>query len=130
VILVLLLAFVSTNVTSQYRDSFANRGKNKKYKKNNKKGLFDFSFTDKSKVKNKGKGDPFSKSHSEKVIIGLYSDPFSSSGRRKYKPTGVNKDSFNYKQTRRAHRLKYDRKKFNKQVVKSRSNYFKIHYKY
>ena len=124
--LVLLLTFVTADVAAQYRDSFANRGKNKKYKKNNKKGLFDFSFTDKSKIKNKGKGDPFSSSYSDKAIIGLYSDPFSSRGRRKYKPTGV----FNYKQTRRALRLKYDRKKFNKQVSKSRSNYFKIHYKY
>ena len=132
VCLVLLLTFATMDVMSQYRDPFAKRGKNKKYKKNNKKGLFDFSLTDKSKnnKKSKGNGDPFSSTHNEKGIIGLYSDPFSFSGRRKYKPSGVDKDSFNYKQSRKSHRRKYDRKKFNKQVTKSRSNYFKIHYKY
>jgi len=126
----LVLTFVSNNVNSQYRDPFSKKGKDKKFKKNNKKGLFDFSFTDKSKKKKKGKGDPFSSNRGEKAVIGIHSDPFSSSGRKKYKPTGVDKDSFNYKQSRRNHRRKYDRKKFKKQVVKSRTNYYKIHYKY
>jgi len=130
-IVILVFACLDTECSyGQYRDPFAEKAKKKKIKKRNKTGLFGDKNYSKTKLK-KG-SNPFSSSYNkdiQKGVIGLGSNPFSSNGRKKYKPTGVDKGSFNYKMKRRAFNKRYNRNRA-KEAIKSRNNYFRIHYKY
>ena len=112
----------------QYRDPFSEKVKNKRIKKKNNKGLFSNKKTKNKKLRNGA--DPFVSGYDDKGVIGLESDPFTSKGRSKYKPTGVDKKSFSKKQRKKAYDKKYNVKnKRSKEAEKSRNNYIRIRYK-
>ena len=121
-----LFLFLSVpEYSAQYRDSFSEKKKKKKIKKRNKSGLF-------SSVKpwfKKGR-DPFRNIKSPKGLVGLGSDPFSPKKRGKYKPSGIDKDSFNYKQRRRALSDKYNKEYVKNKSSKSRQRHYKLKMKY
>ena len=113
---------------AQYRDPFSEKVKKKRIKKKNNKGLFSNNRTKNKKIKNGD--DPFVSNYDNKGVIGLNADPFSSKGRSKYKPTGIDKKSFNNKQRKKAYDKKYNVKnKRTKESEKSRINYLRIRYK-
>ena len=114
--------------SAQYRDPFSEKVKKKRIKKKNGKGLFTNNKKRNKKLKNGN--DPFVAKYDNKGVIGLNSDPFSSKGRSKYKPTGVDEKSFSKKQRKKAYDRKYNVKnKRNKEAEKSRNNYIRIRYK-
>jgi hypothetical protein len=116
---------VVSDSTAQYRDSFAEKKKSRRIKKGNKKGLF-------SSVRPflKKERDPFRNVKSPKGLVGLGSDPFAPRKRGKYKPSGVDKDSFNYKQRRRALSDKYNKEYVKNKSIKSRQKHYKLKMKY
>ena len=123
----LLLNFGFNNAAfSQYRDPFTEKTKRNKIKKRNNKGLFT---PFKSGISRKEK-DPFRNINSPKGLVGLGSDPFSSGGKSKYKPTGVDSDSFSYKQRKRAIKEKYNKEYVKKKAMKSREKRYKLKMKY
>ncbi len=122
----LILIFSFNDSYSQYRDAFSEKKKTKKIKKHNKNGLFS-SFTAKSPKKELS---PFWSIKSSKGLIGLSSDPFTNKGRSKYKPTGVDPDSFSYKQQKRAIKEKYNREYVKRKSMKSRQKRYKLKMKY
>jgi len=123
----LLLNFGFKNyVLAQYRDPFTEKTKRNKIKKRNKKGLFT---PFKSGLFRKDK-DPFRDINSPKGLVGLGSDPFTASGKSKYKPSGVDPDSFSYKQRKRAIKEKYNKEYVKKKAMKSREKRYKLKMKY
>ncbi len=112
-------------VNAQYRDAFAEKKKSRRIKKRNKRGLFSPARPSAKKEK-----DPFRNINSPKGLVGLGNDPFAPSKRPKYKPTGVDKDSFNYKQRRRATIDKYNKQYVKNKSLKSRQRHFKLKMKY
>tara|TARA_B100001287_G_scaffold275789_1_gene284444 strand:+ start:2405 stop:2803 length:399 start_codon:yes stop_codon:yes gene_type:complete len=118
--------FVSLNESNaQYRDAFAEKKKSRRIKKRNKRGLF-------SSVRPfmRKERDPFRNISSPKGLVGLGSDPFAPKKRVKYKPTGVDKDSFNYKQRRRSLSDKYNKQYVKNKSLKSRQKHYKLKMKY
>ena len=129
VIIFFFFSFIGMNeFHGQYRDPFASKSSRKKIKSNNKKGLFTNNKGRNKKLK-KGK-DPFSATPKQKGAIGIFDDPFESKGKTKYKPTGVDKKSFNKKARRRAYNKKYNVNNIkSKQAQKSQNKYIRIRYK-
>jgi hypothetical protein len=124
----LLLFFIALIQESpaQYRDSFSSKKKYQKISKKNKKGLFSSDrFVSVKKEK-----DPFRNINSSKGLVGLDKDPFSSSIKNKYKPTGVSSDSFNYRQRKRAIREKYNNEYVKNKSYKSRVKHYRLKMKY
>ena len=120
--------FKNTDLYSQYRDPFSEKVQKKRVKKNNKRGLFVNKRNRNIKLK-KG-SDPFISNYDQKGTVGLDSDPFKSNRKSKYKPTGVDKDSFSKKQRNKTTKRKYNsRNKRVKESEKSRNNYIRIRYK-
>ena len=116
----------SSSLNAQYRDAFSEKKKRQKIKKNNKKGLstpFRNKFTGRMK-------DPFNAIRAPKGTIGLGNDPFSNDGRTKYKPTGIDSESFSYRQRRRAIEDKYNKDKVKRKAYKSRLKHYKFKMKY
>jgi len=112
----------------QYRDPFSEKTHKKRLKKNNKKGLFVNKKNRNRKLK-KG-SDPFISNYDQKGTIGLDSDPFKSNRKSKYKPTGVDKDSFSKKQRKKTKKRKYNSMdKRVKESDKNRNSYIRIRYK-
>ena len=120
------LIFSFTDYFSQYRDAFSEKKKSKKIKKGNKNGLFS-SFTAKSPRKER---NPFGIVRTPKGLVGLSNDPFSPKGRSRYKPTGIDSDSFSYKQQKRAIKEKYNNEYVRKKSVKSREKRYKLKMSY
>ena len=129
IISLFLCSFIGVKESyAQYRDPFSEKVKKKRIKKKNGKGLFTGNRSKNKKLK-KG-NDPFVASYENKGLIGLSSDPFSSKGRSKYKPSGVDKKSFSKKHRKKAYDRKYNVKnKRAKEAEKSRNNYIRIRYK-
>jgi len=124
----LLLNFGFKNYAlAQYRDPFTEKTKRNKIKKRNKKGLFT---PFKSGFFSRKEKDPFRNINSPKGLVGLGSDPFTSSGKSKYKPSGVDPDSFSYKQRKRAIKEKYNKEYVKKKAIKSREKRYKLKMKY
>ena len=98
------LLFASNNYVAQYRDAFSEKSKRTKIKKRNKRGLISSIKTNPKKLK-----DPFRNIHDPKGLVGLGNDPFSSSVNMKSKPSGVDSDSFNKRQRKRAFNEKYNK---------------------
>ncbi len=119
----------SSPLNAQYRDAFSEKKKRQKIKKNNKKGLiapFRNRFTGRMK-------DPFNNINdfrAPKGTIGIGNDPFSNNGRTKYKPTGIDSDTFSYRQRKRAIEDKYNKDKVKRKSYKSRLKHYKFKMKY
>ena len=123
----IILIFSFNDSYSQYRDAFSEKKRTTKIKKGNKNGLFS-SFTAKSPRKEM---NPFWSVRTSKGLVGLSSDPFSSNNARsKYKPTGVDPDSFSEKQQKRAIKEKYNIEYVRKKSMKSREKRYKFKMKY
>ena len=120
-----VLLFVSNDSMAQYRDPFSEKSKRSTIKKRNKKGL-----TSSMKTNSKKLRDPFRNIHDPKGLVGLRNDPFSSSGNMRSKPTGVDSDSFNYRQRKRAIKDKYNKEYVKKKAMKSREKHYKLKMKY
>lgn len=115
------LLFVSNDYVAQYRDSFSEKTKRTKIKKRNKRGLISSIKTNPKKLR-----DPFRNIHDPKGLVGLGNDPFSSSVNMRSKPSGVDPDSFNNKQRKRAFKEKYNKDYVNKKAKKSRKKRYKL----
>ena len=74
--------------------------------------------------------DPFRNIHDPKGLVGLGNDPFSSDGNMRSKPSGVDSDSFNYRQRKRAIKEKYNKDYVKKKAMKSRKKQYKLKMKY
>ena len=128
VIILLLGLFLICSVNdsnAQYRDAFAEKKKSTRIKKRNKRGLFSSA-----KPFMRKERDPFRNINSPKGLVGLGNDPFAPKKRVKYKPTGVDKDSFNYKQRRRSISDKYNKQYVKNKSIKSRQKHYKLKMKY
>ena len=90
--LIFFFFFSTNNLYSQYRDPFSEKRKKTYIKKNNHRGLLS------SKAFFKKQNDSFSNLKSQNGIIGIDNDPFKISGKNKFKPTGIEEDSFTKKQ--------------------------------
>ena len=74
--------------------------------------------------------DPFRNIHDPKGLVGLNNDPFNSSGNMRQKPSGVDGDSFSYRQRKRAIKDKYNKEYVKKKAMKSREKHYKLKMKY
>ena len=119
------LLFVSNDLMAQYRDPFSEKSKRSTIKKRNKKGLASSMMTNSKKLR-----DPFRNIHDPKGWVGLRNDPFNSSGNMRSKPTGVDSDSFSYRQRKRAIKDKYNKEYVKKKAMKSREKHYKLKMKY
>ena len=119
------LLFVSNDTMAQYRDPFSEKSKRSTINKRNKKGL-----TYSMKTNSKKLRDPFRNIHDPKGSVGLGNDPFSSSGNMRSKPSGVNSNSFSYRQRKRAIKDKYNKEYVKKKAMKSREKHYKLKMKY
>ena len=119
------LFFISNDSIAQYRDPFSEKSKRSTIKKRNKKGL-----TSSKKTSSKKLRDPFRNIHDPKGLVGLRNDPFNSSGNMRSKPTGVDSDSFSYRQRKRAIKDKYNKEYVKKKAMKSREKHYKLKMKY
>lgn len=117
--------FVSTECMAQYRDPFSEKSKRSTIKKRNKRGLTSSLKSSQKKLK-----DPFRNIHNPKGLVGLGSDPFNSSGNMRSKPSGVDSDSFSYRQRKRAIKDKYNKEYVKKKAMKSREKHYKLKMKY
>ena len=116
-----LFFFQKQNLISQYRDPFNEKRKGISIKKRNKIGLI---YAAKSLFSKKQK-DSFINVKKNNGIIGLDHDPFKFNGKKFYKPTGIDEDSFNTKHRKMAYSNKYDKKNLKKKALKSREKYMK-----
>ena len=73
----------------------------------------------------KKKNDAFTNTKNRNGIIGIDDDPFKIIGKRKFKPTGIEEDSFTKKQRNLADRNKYNKSLVKKKALKSRKEYSK-----
>ena len=119
------LFFVSIDCMAQYRDPFSEKSKRSTIKKRNKRGLTSSLKSSQKKLK-----DPFRNIHNPKGLVGLGSDPFNSSGNMRSKPSGVDSDSFSYRQRKRAIKDKYNKEYVKKKAMKSREKHYKLKMKY
>ena len=107
------------NIISQYRDPFSEKRRRPSIKKNNNFGLLY------SKTFIKRQNDSFTNYKRQNGIIGIDNDPFKISGKNKFKPTGIEEDSFTSKQRNLAIRNKYNKKLVKKKALKSRRKHQK-----
>ena len=119
------LLFVSNDYVAQYRDSFSEKTKRTKIKKRNKRGLISSIKTNPKKLR-----DPFRNILDPKGLVGLGNDPFSTSVNMRSKPSGVDPDSFNNIQRKRAIKEKYNKDYVKKKAMKSRKKQYKLKMKY
>lgn len=119
------LLFFSNDYVAQYRDPFTVKSKRSNIKKRNKKALTSSLKTNPKKLR-----DPFRNIHDPKGLVGLGNDPFSSSVNMRSKPSGVDPDSFNNKQRKRAIKEKYNKDYVKKKAMKSRKKQYKLKMKY
>ena len=115
----LIFFFSINNLYSQYRDPFSEKRKKIYIKKNNHRGLLA------SKAFFKKQNDSFSNLKSQNGIIGIDNDPFKISGKNKFKPTGIEEDSFTKKQRKLAIMNRYNKELVKKKAKKSRKKYMK-----
>lgn len=115
----LIFFFSINNLYSQYRDPFSEKRKKTYIKKNNHRGLLA------SKAFFKKQNDSFSNLKSQNGIIGIDNDPFKISGKNKFKPTGIEEDSFTKKQRKLAIMNRYNKELVKKKAKKSRKKYMK-----
>ena len=97
------------DIIAQYRDPFSEKRRRPSIKKNNNLGLLH------SKTFFKRQNDSFTNYRRQNGIIGIDDDPFKITGRNKFKPTGIEEDSFTSKQRNLALSNKY-----NKTLVKKK----------
>lgn len=107
------------NIISQYRDPFSEKRRRPSIKKNNNLGLLY------SKRFFKRQNDSFTNYKRQNGIIGIDNDPFKITGKNKFKPTGIEEDSFTSKQRNLAIRNKYNKKLVKKKALKSRRKHQK-----
>ena len=121
------LFFVSIDCMAQYRDPFSEKSKRSTIKKRNKRGLTSSLKTSPKKLR-----DPFRNINDPKAkgLVGLGNDPFNSSGNMRSKPSGVDSDSFSYRQRKRAIKDKYNKEYVKKKSMKSREKHYKLKMKY
>ena len=117
--------FFSNDCVAQYRDPFSEKSKRSTIKKRNKRGLTSSLKTSPKKLR-----DPFRNIHDPKGLVGLGNDPFNSSGNMRSKPSGVDSDSFSYRQRKRAIKDKYNKEYVKKKAMKSREKHYKLKMKY
>jgi hypothetical protein len=117
----LLFFFQKQDIISQYRDPFTEKRRGNNIKKRNKIGLI---YATKSLFSKKQK-DSFVNVKKNNGIIGLDHDPFKFKGKRFYKPTGIEEDSFTTKHRKMAYSNKYDKESLKKKAIKSRTKYMK-----
>ena len=108
-----------SNIISQYRDPFSEKRKRPSIKKNNNLGLLY------SKTFIKRQNDSFTNYKRQNGIIGIDNDPFKITGKNKFKPTGIEEDSFTSKQRNLAIRNKYNKNLVKKKALKSRRKHQK-----
>ena len=112
--------FLSHNkVISQYRDPFSEKRKRPSIKKNNNMGLLY------AKTFFKRQNDSFTNYKRQNGVIGIDNDPFKITGKNKFKPTGIEEDSFTNKQRNLAITNKYNKSLVKKKALKSRRKYQK-----
>ncbi|RPG80422.1 MAG: hypothetical protein CBC95_002505 [Crocinitomicaceae bacterium TMED135] len=112
--------FLSSNkVISQYRDPFSEKRKRPSIKKNNNMGLLH------AKTFFKRQNDSFTNYKRQNGVIGIDNDPFKITGKNKFKPTGIEEDSFTSKQRNLAITNKYNKSLVKKKALKSRRKYQK-----
>ena len=109
------------NIVNPFRKNL----KDQLSRKEKKKGL-----TSSKKTNSKKLRDPFRNIHDPKGLVGLRNDPFNSSGNMRSKPTGVDSDSFSYRQRKRAIKDKYNKEYVKKKAMKSREKHYKLKMKY
>ena len=114
-----LFFFQKQDIISQYRDPFSEKRKGINIKKRNKIGLI---YATKSLFSKKQK-DSFVNVKKNNGIIGLEHDPFKFKGKRFYKPTGIEEDSFTTKHRKMAYSNKYDKESLKKKAFRSRNKY-------
>ena len=107
------------NIISQYRDPFSEKRRRPSIKKNNNLGLLY------SKTFFKRQNDSFTNYKRQNGIIGIDNDPFKITGKNKFKPTGIEEDSFTSKQRNLAIKNKYNKKLVKKKALKSRRKHQK-----
>ncbi len=108
-----------SNIISQYRDPFSEKRRRPSIKKNNNLGLLY------SKTFIKRQNDSFTNYKRQNGIIGIDNDPFKITGKNKFKPTGIEEDSFTSKQRNLAIRNKYNKNLVKKKALKSRRKHQK-----
>lgn len=116
-----LFFFQKKDIISQYRDPFTEKRIGNNIKKRNKIGLI---YATKSMFSKKQK-DSFVNVKKNNGIIGLDHDPFKFKGKRFYKPTGIEGDSFTTKHRKMAYSNKYDKESLKKKALKSRKKYIR-----
>ena len=117
--LIFFFFFSKNNLYSQYRDPFSEKRKKTYIKKNNHRGLLA------SNAFFKKQNDSFSNLKSQNGIIGIDNDPFKILGKNKFKPTGIEEDSFTKKQRKLAIINRYNKELVKKKAKKSRKKYMK-----
>jgi hypothetical protein len=115
----IILIFFKNSCFSQYRDPFSEKRKKLFIKKKNHRGLLHTHRLIKKK------NDAFTNTKNRNGIIGIDDDPFKIIGKRKFKPTGIEEDSFTKKQRNLADRNKYNKSLVKKKALKSRKEYSK-----
>jgi len=105
---------------AQYRDPFTEKTKKpKKIKKKNNRGLLY------SKNILKKRKDNFINSRKQNGIIGIEDDPFPINTKTRYKPSGVDEDTYTSRHRKLVLRNRFDREFLKKESVKSRKKYMK-----
>ena len=107
------------DIISQYRDPFSEKRRRPSIKKNNNLGLLH------AKTFFKKQKDSFTNYRRQNGIIGIDNDPFQITGRNKFKPTGIEEDSFTSKQRNLAISNRYNKTLVKKKALKSRRKYQK-----
>jgi len=111
--------FINKKAISQYRDPFSEKRKRPSIRKNNNLGLLH------AKTFFKRQNDSFTNYKRQNGIVGIDNDPFKITGKNKFKPTGIEEDSFTSKQRNLAIRNKYNKNLVKKKALKSRKKYQK-----
>ena len=120
-ILISVISFFlsNTDLIVQYRDPFSEKRRRPSIKKNNNLGLLH------AKTFFKRQNDSFTNHRRQNGIIGIDNDPFKITGRNKFKPTGIEEDSFTSKQRNLAIVNKYNKTLVKKKAFKSRRKHRK-----
>ena len=124
-ILLIGLFFLPIDFSAQYRDPFSSKSNKTKRLRNEIKKGYLLDLKEPKKLK-----DPFRNIHDPKGLVGLNNDPFNSSGNMRQKPSGVDGDSFSYRQRKRAIKDKYNKEYVKKKAMKSREKHYKLKMKY
>ena len=117
--LVIFLFLSNGDLNAQYRDPFSEKRRRPSIKKNNNLGLLH------AKTFFKRQNDSFTNYRRQNGIIGIDDDPFKITGKNKFKPTGIEEDSFTSKQRNLAITNKYNKTLVKKKALKSRRKHQK-----